>query len=402
MLGLAILRLAFAALLRNRVRSALTMLGILIGVAAVICTVGLGQAASIQIQEQLAELGDNWVWIEAGNRSLGGARAGAGSSRLTVDDLHAILAEVPVVTGCSPQVDSRVQIIRGNQNWNAMYRGVSPEYLDIRRWPVVAGVPFTEVDIATNATVCVLGQIVVDQLFGDDDPIGQMIRIRDVPFKVIGVLKTKGQSGTMNQDDTLLMPYTTAQRRISGNRWFQDIMCSASSPALLETARLQIGELLRRQHRLQPEAPDDFTILRPEETLQLREQTAQTMTMMLGGIAAVSLAVGGVGILNIMLVSVTERTREIGLRMAIGARGRDVRLQFLVEALVLTVTGGLLGVATGLVASHMLVSAGYPVVVSRDSIVTAVGVATVVGVVFGYYPASVAARLGPIEALRAE
>jgi putative ABC transport system permease protein len=399
------LRLAIAALRRNVLRSVLTTLGITVGIAAVMCTVALGEGSAEQMRRQLLELGDNFVWIEAGGRNVGGVRTGSGASPTLVDaDMHAIQEFVPAVTACTPQVDSRVQIVFRNQNWSTTYRGVSPEYLTIRSWMIDRGAIFSQQHVDLRANVCVIGKTIVDMLFGDDDPVGQIVRVHNLPFKVIGVLRSKGVSSSgQDQDDTIVMPYTTAQRKIRGIHWVDDIMCSVTSPDEVMKTQESIVSVLRVRHRLAPNAENDFNIRTPQETMRLRTETTRTLASMISAVASVSLLVGGIGIMNIMLVSVAERTREIGIRLATGARERDVRRQFLSEAVMLSVLGGVAGIALGVVGSRVLGSTlGWPMRVSPQTIVIATACATIAGVVFGYYPARRAAALDPIDALRSE
>ena len=402
---LSVIRVAVAALWRHRLRTALTTLGIAIGIAAVICTVALGAGAAAVVREQLNALGDNFVWIEAGSGNQGGVRGGAGTGKpLTPDDMYLILAEIPRVTGCSPLVDARTQVVHGHLNWSTTYRGVSPDFLSIRRWTIASGTMFTEADVQTKSHVAVLGQPVVDQLFPDgDDPVGQTIRVGRLLFTVIGTLKNKGAAAGQNQDDTIFIPWTVAQRQFKGITTVDDIMCSTPSPEALPGIRDAIVTLLRGVHGLGQDQTNNFNVRMPEETLQIQEQSAETMGAFLALIAAIALVVGGIGIMNIMLVSVTERTREIGLRLAIGARERDVRRQFLVEALILGLLGGAVGVSAGLITARIMTeSQGWPTVVTSDTIALAVAVASLTGVVFGYYPAWRASTLDPIDALRFE
>jgi putative ABC transport system permease protein len=405
MFVLVALRIAAAALARNRMRTALTTLGITVGIAAVLCTVALGQGSANQVHNDLLNLGESFVWLENGNRNVGGVRTGLGGvPKLTPEDMLAILRDVPEIVRCSPQVDSRTQVIYGNQNWNTTYRGVTPDYLQIRKWPVIKGASFSELDVEARAKVALLGQAVVDQLFGDDDPLGQSIRVGSHLFTVVGVLKAKGTSSSgQNQDDFVLIPYTSVQRYLKGAYTLDDIMCSASSDAEVPLAQQHILDLMRDRHRIQDGQADDFNIQTPDDQIRQREAAAQTMEFMLAGIASVSLLVGGVGIMNIMLVSVAERTREIGLRMAIGAQESDVRLQFLAEAMLLGLLGGAFGILSGWVSARVLTeSFGWPMAISTNTIVVAVAFASGVGLVFGYLPARHAASLDPIEALRAE
>src|SRR5262249_32217252 len=304
----AIVPVALSALGRNKLRTALTMLGITIGIAAVICTVAIGEGGSSRIREHLQNLGDNFVWVEAGGRNVQGVRTGSGATKtLTARDMYAILESVPGIKSASPQVDARIQVIYGNNNWNTVYRGVSPEYLSIRRWAVERGAGFTSQDVTVSANVCVLGRTVVEQLFGDEDPVGKTIRVRDQPFRVLGVLRPKGESATgQDQDDFFILPWTTAMHKIKGVSWFDDILCSAVSPEAMRPAREQITALLRQRHHLRPDAPLDFNIRSPEDILQAQEETSKTFTILLLAIASVSLAVGGIGIMNILVVTVTE------------------------------------------------------------------------------------------------
>ncbi len=401
----AVLRVAFRTLARNKLRTALTMLGITIGIGAVICTVAIGEGGSNQIREQMLSLGDNFVWAEAGGRNVNGVRTGTGATKtLTLADMNAILQTIPLIKSCSPQVDARIQVVYGNQNWNTPYRGVSADYLSIRRWSVAQGGSFSQEEVDASANVCLLGQTVVGYLFGGEDPLGKTIRVRDLPFKVVGVLQPKGYSATgSDQDDFILIPYTTAQHKVKGIDWLDDIMCSAISPDAVRPTQDQITLLLRERHHIISGQQDDFNIRSPEEILKAQEDASRTLTFMLASVASVSLLVGGIGIMNIMLVSVTERTREIGVRMAVGATERDVQMQFLAEAVVLSILGGALGVLTGVFASKGLARMlAWPITISVETIVIAVAFSVVTGVFFGYYPAQKAARLDPIEALRYE
>jgi putative ABC transport system permease protein len=396
---------ALNALSRNKLRTALTMLGITIGIAAVICTVAIGEGGSSRIREQLANLGDNFVWVEAGSRNVQGVRTGTGATKtLTARDAKAILEAVPLIKSASPQVDSRIQAIHGNTNWNTVYRGVSPEYVSIRRWAIEKGACFTAQDVATSANVCVLGRTVAEQLFGEEDPIGKSLRLRDQPFRVLGVLKPKGESATgQDQDDFLMIPWTTAQHKIKGINWLDDILLSAVSAEAIRPARTQIMALLRQRHHLREGAPDDFNIRAPEEMLQAQEETSKTFTILLLSIASVSLLVGGIGIMNIMFVTVTERTREIGVRMAVGATKRNVQVQFLLEALILSSLSGIAGAVLGIVASSLFSRAlAWPTIIPPQWILIAVVFSALIGVFFGFYPARKAALLDPIEALRYE
>ncbi|HEY2852434.1 MAG TPA: ABC transporter permease [Gemmatimonadaceae bacterium] len=396
---------ALKALSRNRMRSMLTMLGIVIGVSAVICTVAIGDGAASKVSDAIASIGANMIWIEAGNRNVGGVRTGSyGSRSLLVGDAKAIQQQILLVTNVSPSVDTRVQLIHGNQNWSLSVRGVAPEYLAVKSWPIARGEMFNARDVDGAANVCVLGSTVVGQLFTDEDPIGETIRVNGEECRVSGVLAPKGQSVTgQDQDDTMMMPYTTVMKKLMGHWWLDDMMMSAVSAQAQPMAEDQIKALLRDRHRLRADQPDDFNIRHPTEIGQVVAESARTMEVLLASVASVSLFVGGVGIMNIMLVSVTERTREIGLRLAVGARARDVLRQFLIEALLLSIVGGALGVAVGLLASHFIASTlAWPTRVSPTAMALAFGVAGAIGLVFGYYPARRAAGLDPIEALRFE
>jgi putative ABC transport system permease protein len=397
-------RAAVASLGENRLRAALTMLGIMIGISAVVCTVAIGQGGQAQIQEQLQNIGDNLIWIEAGGRNVNGRRTGAyGTNSLMLEDEQAV-ARLPLIKACSPHVDSRIQITYQNQNWWTHYRGIAPSFLTVEHWVVAAGRSFIDSDVDHLAKVCLLGQTVAGQLFPNQDPVGRTVRIGNLPFVVIGVFAPKGASTYgWDQDDTLMVPYTVAMKELMGQYWLDDIMCSAVSPAAIPPAEAQIGRLLRFQHHLRADEPDDFNIRHPDEVLRALKESNRTFAMMLASIAMVSLLVGGIGIMNIMLVSVTERTREIGVRMAVGATRRDVQRQFLVEAVALSLMGGAAGVALGMVATEGLTrTLQWPVTISLEAVLAAVIVAIATGVFFGYYPARRAAGLSPIEALRYE
>ncbi len=378
------------------------MLGIMIGVGAVICSVAIGQGASLQIQEQIRNIGDNMIWIEAGGRNVNGVRTGTrGTKTLTLGDARAIQAQIPQVTNVSPHVDTGVQVVYGNQNWFTWVRGVSPEYLAVRRWGIARGGPFFQHDVDFAANVCLLGQTVVENLFGEEDPVGKTMRVKGLPCRVVGVLDRKGQSAFgQDQDDVLIMPYTTVQKKVKGINWLDDIMCSAISAEAITTAESQITALLRERHHLRPDEDDDFNLRHPADIAAVRAESERILTLLMASIAAVSLVVGGIGIMNIMLVSVTERTREIGVRMAVGATEGAVQIQFLSEATVLSMMGGALGVAAGMVGSVAISSVfQWPTQVPPAAILIAVIFSAGVGIGFGYYPAHKAAHLDPIAAL---
>ncbi|HXG52223.1 MAG TPA: ABC transporter permease [candidate division Zixibacteria bacterium] len=398
-------RIALRALGRNKLRAFLTMLGIIIGVGAVIAMVAIGEGAKATIRAQIASLGTNVLMIVPGTVTQGGVRFGAGGVTTLVEaDARAIMSEVPAVAFASPALRRFEQTVAGNLNWGTLIQGVAPEYQQIRDWPVVEGRFLNDGDVENAAKVAVIGQTIVDSLFGNDDPIDAVIRIRNIPFRVVGVLGPKGQSsqGT-DQDDTILIPYTTMQKRLMRITHLQSIIVSAVSADRVEEAKEQITALLRQRHRIGPDRDDDFTIRNLSDIAEAASTSAHVMAVLLGSVASISLLVGGIGIMNIMLVSVTERTREIGIRMAVGARGRDIMLQFLVEAVVMAATGGLLGILLGIGSSQILKSwAHWPTLVSPHIVAVAFIFSGAVGVFFGFYPAKKAANLDPIEALRYE
>jgi putative ABC transport system permease protein len=399
-------RIALKALARNKMRTALTMLGMIIGVSAVITLVALGTGAQTQIEQQIRAGGTNMVTVMAGNFTMGGVRGGIGmASSLKIEDLEAIRKEIPNIQYLAPGVNTRVQVIAGNQNWSTRLEGTDVDFPLIREWPVRYGVFFSPQDVSSAAKVAVLGKTVSDQLFGPDvDPTGQMIRIRNQPFKVIGVMATKGQAAMGNdQDDTIFAPYTTVQKRLQGQQNIQNITISAASADAVPQVADAVAVVMRNQHKLVAGEPDDFTVRTQEEIADIRTASIETFTQLLAGIAAVSLLVGGIGIMNIMLVSVTERTREIGIRLAIGAKGRDVLLQFLVEAVVISLLGGGIGIALGFGMADLMTRVWeFPTSVPPNAVAMAFGFSAVTGIFFGFYPAKKAAALDPIVALRYE
>jgi putative ABC transport system permease protein len=402
---LMIPRIALKALMQNKLRTALTMLGIIIGVGAVICVIAIGEGASANVERAITNLGANLIWVEAGGVNRAGVRTGIGGTRtLLLSDYDAIKEQIPLVTSVTPQADTRVQVVFGNQNWNTPVRGVGPEYVTLKNWAVVRGGMFTDVDVARVTNVCVLGQTVLDQLFPATDALGETIRVNNEPCTVIGILDVKGQSAVgQDQDDQFLMPYTTVMKNIKGQWWLDDILMSGTSAAVVDQAEEDITALMRQRHHIQPGADDDFNLRHPTDIAEAVKQSTETMEALLAAIASVSLIVGGIGIMNIMLVSVTERTREIGLRLAVGARGRDVLRQFLVEAVLLSLVGGVVGIAIGTFGARKIADAfQWPTHVSTNAIVVAFGFSALIGVFFGYYPARQAARLDPIDALRFE
>jgi len=404
--ALNILRIAFRALARNKVRSALTALGVIIGVASVIAMIALSSGARAAIDAQIQSTGTNVVYVSAGSWNRpGGAHGGIGTVQsLTLEDATAIREQVPTVGRLTPVVRGRAQVVAGNQNWNTSIEGGNEDYVVVRNWPIASGANMATREVTVADKVCLLGDTVAKTLFPGEDPVGQVIRMKNLPFRVLGVLSPKGQGQWgQDQDDIVVAPYTTIQKKLLGITWIHQVMVSAARPEAVEPTAVQITRLLRQRHRIQNPDEDDFSVRTVEEMAATRTQLAQTMTGLLMSVASVSLLVGGIGIMNIMLVSVTERTREIGLRMAVGARTRDILSQFLTEAVSLSVLGGLVGIALGVVVSQSLTRVlGWPTLITPDAIVLAFAFAAAVGIFFGYYPARKAANLDPIDALRYE
>ena len=402
---LATAKIAWRALRRNPMRSALTTLGIIVGVGAVIAMVGIGNGAKAQVEAQIASLGRNVILVFSGSTTSSGLRTGwGGAGTLTVEDVEAIRREISGVAAISPEVRTITQVVADNQNWATQVLGESPDYFEIRGWAVVEGEPFTERDVRSANKVAVIGRTTARQLYGGESPIGRVVRIKNVPFVIVGLLAPKGLSvmGT-DQDDVIIMPYSAAMKRVMGTTTLRSINIQAATPSLLASMPRQITELLRQRHRIGPGRDDDFTVRTQQDIAEAATETSRVMTTLLGAIAGVSLIVGGIGIMNIMLVSVTERTREIGLRMAVGAHARDILMQFLLEAIVLSMAGGVIGIAVGIVTAKVLSAvANWPTLISPGSIVVAFLFSAAVGIFFGFYPARKASRFDPITALRYE
>ena len=386
-------------------RSVLTALGIIIGVGAVIAMVGIGNGAKAQVEAQIASLGENVILIFSGSTTASGIRTGwGGAGTLKIEDAEAIRREVPGVIGVSEEVVSTTQVAAGNQNWFTRIFGESADYFDIRQWPLADGAPFTAQDVRSANKVCVIGRTTATQIYGNENPIGQILRIKNVPFTITGVLTPKGLSPQgVDQDDIVVMPYTSAMKRVIGGTTLRNMDVQMGDPGQIAAAQQQIISLLRQRHNIRPGRDDDFTVRTQQEIAEAATATSRVMTVLLGAIAGVSLVVGGIGIMNIMLVSVTERTREIGVRMAVGAHGTDILTQFLIEAVTLSSVGGLIGIICGIGASRILsIYAHWPTLISISSIAIAFLFSAAVGVFFGFYPARKAAALDPIEALRYE
>jgi putative ABC transport system permease protein len=402
-----LLKVAIKAILNNKFRSFLSMLGIIIGVAAVIVMMAIGQGSKHSIRENISAMGTNIIMIRPGaDRGMGGVRQDPSSMQtLKVEDYEAVKKEAKYISYISPEVTASGQAINGNNNTSTTLYGESPEYLDIKQWEVTSGSAFTDEDIKKSVKVCIIGKTVVDELFGENvDPVGKMIRFKSIPFRVIGVLKSKGYSSFgMDQDNLIITPYTTVMKRVSAQTYLSSINCSALTEEMTDDAISELTQILRQQHKLKDEAEDDFTIRSQQEMMETMSSTMDTVTLILVVAAAFSLLVAGIGIMNIMLVSVTERTKEIGLRMSVGARGMDISNQFLIESIIIAVTGGVLGIALGMLLStsaNLLFS--LPTSVPMWAIVVSFIVCTLIGIGFGYFPARKAASMDPIEAIRYE
>jgi putative ABC transport system permease protein len=401
---LTILKVGMKAIARNKLRSILTALGIIIGVACVIAMIAVGGGAQAAVQAQIASLGTNFLMIFPGTATQSGARLFTGQSTITDDDVAAVRSECPSVAYVSPMARSSAQVVFGNLNWGTSVQGVGVDWPFVRSWNVEKGSFFGDSEVRSAAKVCVLGATVATSLFADQNPIGQMVRIKNFPFKVIGVLESKGGS-TMgqDQDDTVIAPYTTVMKLLKRTTKIDMFMASATSRNTVDQAQSEIEALLRQRHRVQPGQDSDFMIRSQQEIAQTADQTSRQMSALLAAIASISLLVGGIGIMNIMLVSVTERTREIGIRMAIGAKGRDILTQFLIEALTLSIAGGAIGIALGIGTSRFLAwKQQWPIVLSASAVFLAFGFSAAIGIFFGFYPARKASLLDPIEALRYE
>jgi putative ABC transport system permease protein len=399
------LNIALRALRRNKMRSVLTALGIIIGVAAVIAMVGIGNGAKAQVEAQIASLGQNVILIFSGSTTSSGIRTGwGGAGTLKIEDAEAIRREVPGVVAVSEEVVTTTQVAAGNQNWFTRVYGESADYFDIRQWPLADGAPFTDQDVRSANKVCVIGRTTSSQIYGNEDPVGQILRIKNVPFMITGILTPKGLSTQgVDQDDIVIMPYTSAMKRVAGGTTLRNINVQIGDGSQIAAAQQQIISLLRQRHNIRAGRDDDFTVRNQQEIADAATATTAVMTVLLGSIAGVSLVVGGIGIMNIMLVSVTERTREIGTRMAVGAHGSDILMQFLIEAVTLSSVGGIIGILFGIGASQILSSyAHWRTLVSLSSIIVAFVFSAAVGIFFGFYPARKAAALDPIEALRYE
>lgn len=401
-----LIRIAFKALQRNKLRAFLTMLGIIIGVAAVIAMVAIGEGSKQSIQSQLSSMGSNMITILPSSNVSGGVRIeGSSFQSLTIEDVRAIEKNAEYVSEVSPVASTKGQAIYGALNWPTSLQGVGPAYFDIRKLVVQDGISFSAADVATSAKVCVLGQTVINNLFpSGESPVGKVIRLNAIPLQVIGTLAPKGQSSFgQDQDDIILTPYTTVQKRILATTYFQSIYASAINEGASAQATDEIINILRETHRLRPSDENNFQVRTMEELIKTLSSTSSLLTILLTAIAGISLVIGGIGIMNIMYVSVTERTKEIGLRMSIGARGIDILLQFLVEAIIISITGGVIGVILGITSAQVItLTLGWPTLVSESSIMLSFMVCAFTGVFFGYYPAQAASRLDPIEALRYE
>ncbi len=401
-----LIKIAYASLLRNKFRTFLTMLGIIIGVASVITMLAIGQGSKESIKNQITSMGTNMLFIRPSNQMRGGVSMGsANSKRLTIDDVKAIREKCPSVALVSPYVRGGGQVISSAGNWPTSILGVNTEYFNIRNLSLKSGSLFTQRDIRTANKVCIIGKTIVDNVFGEGyDPVGENIRFNKIPFKIMGVLESKGEStfGT-DQDDIILAPYTTVQKRITSRTHLHAIFISAKDASSVDSAENEVEDAMRYSHKLAPSDEDDFRIMNQQEFIKMFTSTSDIMTMLLAAIAAISLIVGGIGIMNIMYVSVTERTREIGLRMSVGGRGSDILLQFLIESILLSVSGGIIGVILGIISSQIITHfAGWPVIITPNSIIISFLFCAFIGIFFGWYPAKKAANLNPIDALRYE